>query len=64
MRKLTLTVEADQPEADWIWEALKDREQRHGLKIIGVADGDLVGDLEAELDDLHDKIAMLPAWFD
>ena len=64
MRKLTLVVDANQPEADWLWESLKDRKPYHGIKVTTVADGDLVTKLEEELEALHDKIAQLPAWFE
>ena len=44
-RLLTIVAYAEQPEADWVWHAMNDK-QINGLKVIGLADGDLMSKAE------------------
>lgn len=55
-RLLTLVVEVDQPEANWLWELHMDGKPRHGITaVLALSDGnqlDARDRLEEELEDL------------
>ena len=55
MRILTLVVEANQPEADWIWESHKKNEFTHGVIASMICTGDKIHTLEKECRSLHEK---------
>lgn len=40
-RKLTLEVEVDQPEADWLWNAHIENKPIHGVRVLSLGDGTL-----------------------
>ena len=58
-RILTLVVEVDRPEADWIWENHKEGKAINGVKVNSISNGDLLEDLskaEEEIADLHEHL--------
>jgi len=54
-RILTLVVEIEQPEANWIWKTHINGESFHGVSIIAIANNDKI----QELDDLKENINSL-----
>ena len=56
MRKLTLVVEIDQPEANWLWEAHRDSKLINGVKVDSIADGNALKELSDYLDELDNRI--------
>ena len=58
-RTLTIVVEADQPEADWIWNTHRDSKKQHGVVVNKIASGDQLAELESEIERLSIVIDML-----
>ncbi len=54
-RILTLVVEVEQPEANWIWKTHIHGESFHGISIISIANNDKI----RELDDLKENLNAL-----
>ena len=57
MRTLTLVVESNQPDANWIWESHRNNELINGVKIQVIASGNELERLEKELDSALDDLA-------
>ena len=51
-RILTLVVEVDQPEADWIWESHL-RGKINGVIVKSISNGDLAKKLDEARDDIY-----------
>jgi hypothetical protein len=40
MRRLTIVIDVDQPDANWLWKAHSSGETIHGIRIEAIAEGD------------------------
>ena len=60
MRTLTLLVEAEQPDANWIWDNHRDGNMTHGVNVTMIAAGDTVKTLNKECDELAAELEDKP----
>lgn len=44
MRQLTIVIDAEQPEANWLWDTMMQRKHIHGVQVFKIGDGDLTLD--------------------